>query len=156
MSRLERLNQWLVLLANLGVVGGLVFLTLEVRANTATNRIAIYQSSSQNWMALNTQVAQDADLAALLEKANSDVELSPVEVRRFEGWVKQHLTHAAQMRRLYDSGLLTPLEIRGELREIRELARGARFRHVVPSIVPDERFRGLILDEDGFERWLSR
>ena len=156
MKKFERLNQWLTLLANLGVVAGLVFLTLEVRTNTATNQIAIYQSSSQNWMELNRQEALDEEFVELLEKANSGAELNAVETRQFRAWVRQHLTHAAQMRRIYDAGLFDGEEIRVELRHIRDLAVDPSFRLVIESLLADEpRFRGLILDEDGFERWLE-
>ena len=35
---LDKANQWLTLLANIGVVIGIVFLAFEIRTNTSTNR----------------------------------------------------------------------------------------------------------------------
>lgn len=156
MSRLDRVNKWLTLLANLGVVAGLVFVALEVRTNTATNKIAIYQSSSQNWMRINSQLARDREFVELLEKAeSSEATLNAVETRRIEGWVRQHLTHAAQMLRLHDAGLLDGVGLRVELRNIRELSRKPRFRRVVEQIVPPGRFRSMILDDSRLERWIE-
>lgn len=153
MSRLDRVNKWLTLLANLGVVVGLVFVALEVRTNTATNRITIYQSSSQNWMQINSQLARDHEFVELLVKADSsDARLNAVEAKRFEGWVRQHLTHAAQMLRLHDAGLLDEVGLRVELRNIRELSDEPRFRRVVEQIVPTGRFRSMILDDAQLER----
>lgn len=156
MNRLDRVNKWLTLLANLGVVAGLVFVALEVRTNTATNRIAIYQSSSQNWMQINSQLARDREFVELLVKADSsDAGLNAVEARRFEGWVRQHLTHAAQMLRLHDVGLLDEVGLRVELRNIRQLSEKPRFRHVVEEIVPPGRFRRRILDDTGLENGMD-
>jgi hypothetical protein len=152
MSRIERLNQWLTLVANFGVVAGLIFLTLEVRTNTQANQIAVDQAVSQNWMELNGQLAQDRELAELIAKARSGADLDAVEALRFEGWVRQHLTHASQMLRLYDGGLIDASQLEGNLRDIRELARTGRFRSVVEEIVPEERFRQLILAGEGLDR----
>lgn len=152
MSRLDRVNKWLTLLANLGVVVGLVFVALEVRTNTATNRIAIYQSSSKNWMQINSQLARDREFVELLVKADSsDARLNAVEAKRFEGWVRQHLTHAAQMLRLHDAGLLDEVELRAELRNIRELARKPHFRRVVDELASAGRLRGIVMNESEFE-----
>jgi len=155
MSKIERLNQWLTLVANLGVVAGLIFLTLEVRTNTEANLIAVDQTVSENWMELNGQLAQDRELAELITKAQSGDELDPVEALRFEGWVRQHLTHASQILRLYDGGLLDAGRVRQNFRDVRKLAEGERFRSVVEQLGPETRFREMILAEDGLDRWLA-
>jgi len=155
MSKIEQLNQWLTLVANLGVVAGLIFLTLEVRTNTEANRIAVDQTVSENWMELNGQLAHDRELAELITKARSGVELDPVEALRFEGWVRQHLTHASQILRLYDSGLLDADRVRGNFRDVRELATEGRFRSFVEQRGMETRLAEMILAEDGLDRWLD-
>ena len=154
---MRRLNQYLTLLANLGVIGGLFFLGLEVRSNTAANQIAVYESAAQNWMLLNGQEATNREFAGLLERASSGESLDPVEVRQVRAWIRQHLTGAFLRVRLYDQGLLTDSELRGGLAYVRFLARDPHLRPMFEAEVGGggSRFGGLILEEDAFERWLE-
>ncbi len=64
----DKWNKQLTLVANIGVVAGLIFVALEVRTNTASNNIAIEQNYAANWMIINNTIATNADLAALLQK----------------------------------------------------------------------------------------
>ena len=145
---------WLKVAANLGLLAGLVFVALEIRTNTETNLISIFQASSANWMEINGDL-MDRDVAELLEKAFSDEELDDVERRQFEGWVRKQLTHAAFIRRLYNAELISDAEFRNEfangIREYREID---RFRQRINSLV-DEEFRKLILDDGGLDSWLD-
>jgi len=43
---LDRINQWLTLLANFGVIGGLVFLGLEIQQNTVAVQASAIQEST--------------------------------------------------------------------------------------------------------------
>ncbi len=89
-----KVSIWLQVAANLGLLAGLVFVALEIRTNTETNLISIFQASSANWMEINGDL-MDRNLAELLEKAFSDEDIDGVERRQFEGWIRQQLTHAA-------------------------------------------------------------
>jgi len=67
---MERINQWLMLAANLGVLAGIVFLGYEVRlsadamrANTASQQAAI-------WVNLSVEAATNRDLLEALSAAN--------------------------------------------------------------------------------------
>ena len=145
---------WLQVAANLGLIAGLAFVALEIRTNTETNLISIFQASSANWMEINGDL-MDRDVAEFLEKAFSDEELDDVERRQFEGWVRKQLTHAAFIRRLYNAELISDAEFRNEfangIREYREID---RFRQRINSLV-DEEFRKLILDDRGLDSWLD-
>jgi len=149
--KLEKINQWLSLLANIGVVAGIVFLAVEIRTNTATNRIAIFQGSSSNWMQINGQLATDKDLATLLDKAFAGEELDNVETRQFNGWVGQQLTHAAFMHRLFDAGLLSEEEFRKDFSGIRRLARSPPFRDFIESMAPGRLRRLTLATEEEFD-----
>ena len=65
--KLSNLNEWLTLAANLGVIAGLIFVALEIRTNTETNLISIYQGTSTNWLEING-LQLNREVAKLLEK----------------------------------------------------------------------------------------
>ena len=136
------------------IVASLVFLTLEIRTNTETNQIAIFQNYSANWFDMHSQVAGNRDLAALVEKALSGAELDSVEARQFRGYVWQRVTQSNHMLRFYDEDLISEYEARRAFRGIREEAENPRFREEIETI-RNPRLRGLILDEDGLDRYLN-
>ena len=155
--KFEKLNQWLSLLANVGVVAGIIFLAMEVRTNTSTNRIAILQNYSDNWMHIHAQLAENYELASLVETALSGGELDDVHSRQFRRWVLQFVTQAHDMLRHYDEGLISEDELRGAFNNIRNMARNDRFRQVLEESALGDggRLGGLILDENGYERLLD-
>jgi len=150
----ERLNRWLTLLANVGVVAGLIFVAIEIRTNTDANRLAIYEGYSQNWFQAHAQIAENGDLAEIVERATNGDPLSPVELRRYRGYVFMRISNAVNMLRAYDSSLISEVEMREALRAIRGSARESEtFRSLIEPI-SNERLRSLILDEDGLDHWL--
>ena len=85
-------DQWKDLFEVIGVIAivtSLVFLTLKMRANTATNKIAILQNYSASWFDMLSQVAGNHELAALVENARSGEELDRVEARQYRAYVLQ-------------------------------------------------------------------
>jgi hypothetical protein len=154
MKKLD-LGQSIQILANIGVIAGIAFLAVQIRTNTATNRIAMYQASSENWMQLNGELATDVGLNELLEKAFSGQTLDSIEYRRFGAWVNQQLTHAAFVRRLFEAGLFSEVEFRLEFGSIRALAEVPAVRQFIETI-PTGGFRDLILaDYEQFGRLLK-
>ena len=140
------LGQAAQLVANFGVIASLVFLAYEIRTNTAANEILIYQGSSSNWMELNGQRANNRELAELIQAALAGEPLDAAAQWQFEGWIKQHLTHAAFMRRLHEAELLSDVELELELQDIRTYAENERVREVLERILAHETsFRDLIL-----------
>ena len=153
-----RREQWKDIFEIIGViaiVASLIFLTLEVRTNTATNEIAILQNYSSNWMLMNGQIAENHNLASLIERAYSGQELSLVELRRFQGYVNQRVTQSNHMLTLYDRGLVPESEIRRAFRAIRINAQNPRFRETIESSIQQPRLRELITDDDGLDKWLN-
>ena len=74
---LDRLNQWLTLLANLGVLIGLIFLIAELNQS---NRIAVYSAESTRrtqFLDMNTSRIENPEIIAKL--MHPDPELSEVE-----------------------------------------------------------------------------
>ena len=93
------------------------------------------------------------DVAVLLEKAFTDDELDNIELRQFEGWVRQQLTHAAFMRRLHEAELISDAEFTKDIQGIRSYRKFERFRQRIEAM-DDVDFRRLILDDDGLDWWL--
>jgi hypothetical protein len=152
----DKLNKWLGLLANVGVVAGIIFLAIEVRTNTSTNRIAILQNYSNNWMQIHGQLAENHELASLVESALSGGNLDAVQSRQFRRWALQFVSQAHDMLRHYDEGLISEDELRGAFNNIRNMAVNPRFRQALEEAGLGEgsRLGGLILDENGYQKWL--
>ena len=136
------------------IVASLIFVALEIRTNTASNKIAIEQTVSSNWLTINSTIAENHDLAELFEKGLAGEELDRAEVRQFRAIVSMYLTQSFHMLRLYDQGLITEDQVRLGFRALRNMAQRGRFRETV-KLVDDDRRRGLILDPDGLDKWLN-
>ena len=136
------------------IVASLIFVAFEIRTNTASNKIAIEQTASSNWLTINSTIAANHDLAELFEKGLAGEKLDRAEVRQFRAIVAMFLTQSFHMLRLYDQGLISEDEVRLGFRALRNLAQQGRFRERVATI-DDDRRRGLILDPDGLDKWLN-
>ena len=67
---MERLNQWLTLIANVGVVAGIVFLAYEIRVNTQALSATTATSYLQNWIESSAGTATDPGLVVLHQAAS--------------------------------------------------------------------------------------
>ena len=83
----ERLNWWLTLVANLGVIGGLFFLGYEVRQNTSQMRAAAAYSINESLQGLTADRYHDSLLVDILLRGEDDVDsLNPVERTQFAAY----------------------------------------------------------------------
>jgi hypothetical protein len=153
MSR-EQLKDILEAIGVIAIVVSLVFLTFEIRTNTATNQIAIFQSYSSNWFEMHSQLAGNRELATLVEKARSGEVLEPVEALQYRSYVFQRVTQSNHMLRFYDEELIPESEVRRAFRAIREEAKTPSFRQEIETI-GNTRLRSLILEEDGLDSYLN-
>jgi len=150
----EHMKDFLEAIGVITIVASLIFVALEIRTNTASNKIAIEQSVSSNWLIINSTIAENHDLAELFEKGLAGEELNRAEARQFGAYVSMFLTQSFHMLRLYDQGLISEDQVRLAFRALRNLAQQGRFRERVETI-GDDRLRGLILDPDGLDKWLN-
>lgn len=80
----DDLNWWLTLVANAGVIAGLVFLAYELRQNTMQLRAESSYAISESMNSINAGVYGDAELAAILIKGEQDFDsLTELERSRF-------------------------------------------------------------------------
>lgn len=81
----ERLNGWLTLLANLGVLGGLVFVGLEIRQNTSQLRADASNSITAMVNELNVSLYGDPEFAEVVLRGEADrTSLTVLERSRFD------------------------------------------------------------------------
>lgn len=81
----ENLNSWLSLIANLGVLGGLLFVGYEIRQNTVQLRAESSQSITESVNDLNVGIYSDSEFAEILIKGTEDRgALNPVELYQFD------------------------------------------------------------------------
>ena len=151
--KIDNLNQWLTLLANFGVIVGIIFLALEIQTNTETNRIGIQGAYAGNWIEVNTLIAGNSETAAIYEKAIAGEELNDVEHRQFRHIVRLYATQSNLMRRLYEDGIATEDDLRGGYRAFRELAQYDAFRKEIELM--SEVSQRILLDEDGLENYIN-
>ena len=82
---MDKLNQWLTLIANIGVLIGIVFLAFELRQTTdslAAQSILELNLANNAEMAL---IASDASMAEIEVKAKDGIEgLTPIELERYK------------------------------------------------------------------------
>ena len=85
---MEKINigQAIGILANLGVLGGVVFLGVELRQNTRAVQLTAAESYLSGGSALDLRIVQDPELASLLMRDQSSEPLTPVELRQLERW----------------------------------------------------------------------
>lgn len=64
---MNKANQWLALVANLGVIASLVFLGLEIRQNTNIAKASAYRENVQDIAAWRELIIADPELARLYD-----------------------------------------------------------------------------------------
>jgi len=83
----EKLNRWLTLIANLGVVGGLVFVGIEVTQNTNILRASMSAEMTTQWITNTTALANDEGLAEIYYQTLVDPDsLTPQAALRINSW----------------------------------------------------------------------
>ena len=89
---MDKLNQWLTLIANLGVLVGIVFLAIEINQNTAALKIGAMQDVSRAATELSLDTVHSDHLPEIIVKDLAGQQLAPEEAYRLE------LYHFATMR----------------------------------------------------------
>jgi hypothetical protein len=102
----ESLNWWLTLLANLGVLGGLVFVGFEIRQNTAQLRAEGSRSLTEAVNSLNAGVYSDSGLADIVLRGKRDLAgLDAIERERFDRYMFSRLNIAQYILDLESEGI---------------------------------------------------
>ncbi|PCJ25756.1 MAG: hypothetical protein COA96_06940 [SAR86 cluster bacterium] len=104
---MDKLNKWLTLIANLGVLIGIVFVAIEIQQNTQVSRSiaidSIQNASREQLMAM----VLDESLLALEMKARHEEELSLQERARLSYYYEATLRHLENAFLQNEANLLT-------------------------------------------------
>jgi len=147
-------NEWFSLVANVGVIVGIIFLALEIRANTASNRIALQTVFSANWVQINGDVATNRDLATVIDKAKSGKELDSVELEQLDFFIAQRMSQAALMRRLYLEGFATREDVYRAYLSLKRYVQFGTFRKAYETQLND-RNKKMVYEDNGVDWWLD-
>ena len=104
----DRLNRWLTLGANVGVVVGIIFLAVEIRQNSELARIQLTDERMATWQQGELVVLGDS-IARVWEKSVLDpASLSLAETRMLDAYLAFQLTSATRILQLERDGLMEP------------------------------------------------
>ena len=102
----KKLNAWLTLVANFGVIAGLIFLGYEIRQNTTQLRAEALYSINEAISMLNAGVYNDAVLADIKVRGEADfLSLNQIEREQFSMYQFDRINLAELYLSLKDEGL---------------------------------------------------
>ena len=84
----EKLNSWLSLVANFGVIAGLILLVFEMRQNTQMMRAQISQSRTETAMSEQQATYNSDHIPALIVKVNRGDDLSEEDLVRYRSYLR--------------------------------------------------------------------
>ncbi len=118
----EQVNKWLTLLANIGVLVGIIFLVVEIRQS---NRIAIATTEISvrgQWLLHNEYVLTNHAVAELLVKAaDPDADFSAAEIEKLNAFLYINLNTWSATEIAYAQGMLPRATFELTLNDIREV-----------------------------------
>lgn len=115
----DRLNKWLTLAANIGVIAGIVFLAIEIRQNSDAVRAQTRTQLSEQVMELLSVNMNDHEYASVLMRGNSVEELSPVEEYQYYRHRSAWLSHWINVVYQYEMGMYDESEFALQVSTIR-------------------------------------
>ncbi len=102
----DRLNRWLSLGANIGVLAGIIFLVVEIQQNSDLARMQFADDRQNTWQQGELVVFGDS-IATVWEKSVLDpASLSLAETRMLDAYLAFQLTNADRVLKLERNGLL--------------------------------------------------
>ncbi len=103
------LGQSITILANVGVLAGIVFLGIEIRDSNTQAQIATLQDVTDQFAGWKEFIAADGELSEIYTRGLADFDqLSPLEHTRFDLMMKAALLRFSGAVLARDAGLLNP------------------------------------------------
>ena len=104
--KMDAVNHWLALFANLGVILGIVFLALEINQNTRLTRAQITQSRAETSAYLAMEHANSEYIPVIRQKLLDNQPLDAIEVERYNAFLRAALRVQDNNYQQYQMGLL--------------------------------------------------
>ena len=115
---LDDINKWLSLVAHLGVLVGVIFLTVEL---SQSNRIATTASENDiSSLSIEIAVHQNESPELIVKLLESDSELTPLDYVQASSLAIMYNTLWANVENAFNSGLLSERTFRVRLRQINQ------------------------------------
>jgi len=111
--KLDKLNQWLILISNIGVLAGIIILTVEINQNTIVARSSARQAITEMVSARPMASVENRDVAELSLKIFNDEPLSELERLRVMSRWYSTMRDWENIHYQYQIGMLTEDEWRG-------------------------------------------
>jgi hypothetical protein len=132
---MNKLNKWLTLLANLGVVVGIVFLIIEIRQTNTLMKANAFQDRSSDLIQIGSMAVESEPLSSALSKLNLPnrvcdatnaplTDLSEQELAVFKQYIMAHLFRLQNLDQQFQHGLI---EIEHHVAVLRALQRYTPF-----------------------------
>jgi len=102
----ERINNWLTLVANIGVILGLILVAYELRQNSELMRVQISQARADSAMASNEHSFNSSYIPPILVKVQQGDDLNPEERIRFADYFRAINRNQDNALGQYDAGML--------------------------------------------------
>jgi len=102
----NRLNRWLTLGANIGVLIGIAFVAIEIRQNTEMTRAQITQSRAEVAIAISDLGVNSDYLPEIMIKIRNDSEITEAEEFRYHAYLRAILRNQDNYLQQYYRGLL--------------------------------------------------
>ncbi len=118
----ERVNTWLSLGANIGVIVSLLFLAFEINQSTKSTAAAASDSVVDGFNTLNMSVISDPQVARIFIVGLYEPDkLTDVEAVQFAMWLRSLVNQHLRLRRLTELGLYTNTERLPDVEQLAEL-----------------------------------
>jgi hypothetical protein len=109
----DKINRWVTLVANIGVVAGIFFLAIELRQANLATRIAARDSASQGHIDFMGDTLDSTVLAVARQKAVTNEELTDLELGQLTQFHARRWRHYERVYYLYQYGVLSEQEWEG-------------------------------------------
>ena len=81
---LDNLNKWLTLIANIGVMAGIIFLAVELNQNAVGQRVSAKQEMTRQFSDYVDMLILNPELQAINVKGFTGDEMNPAEVAQWD------------------------------------------------------------------------
>lgn len=123
----DRLNRWLTLAANLGVLIGLIVLIVEVRQNAALTRAAMEQQKNAFLAEIELNVMKPEISEVWVKSVRRPEDLTDAELRTMDGVLVALMLQWEQRFLMADAGLATRADARQHVVNAAPFYFGSRF-----------------------------
>ena len=118
----EKLNEWLAIAANFGVIVGIVFLVVELNQSTKASEAAATDSVTSGYIELSLPIITDTQVARMFALGLYQPEvLTDEEAVQFAMWLRQMVNQHSRIRELTDRGLFSETFEGGDVQQLARL-----------------------------------